>query len=105
MKKSIKCIAAALLAAAILLSFVTPLSAAARKEVRAEEALTADPNEEVNIVVKLEDAPALAYYPAGDIRAVDIDVVLSETELCAEQRYQAGLFAITASFPGACPVW
>lgn len=80
MKKSIKGIAAALLAAAILLSFVTPLSAAARTEVRAEEALTADPNEEVNIVVKLEGAPALAYYPAGDIRAAELSRRLIEEQ-------------------------
>ena len=74
MKKSIKAFAAALLAAVMVLLAGAPAPALV-KAAAPEEPVMA-PDEAVNLIVKLEGAPALAYYPAGDGRAASFSAGL-----------------------------
>ncbi|MBO6061039.1 MAG: S8 family serine peptidase [Clostridia bacterium] len=74
MKKSIKAFAAALLAAVMVLLAGAP--APALVKAAAPEEPVMPPDEAVNLIVKLEGAPALAYYPAGDGRAASFSAGL-----------------------------
>ncbi len=68
MKKSLKAIAASLIALAMMLFASVPAPNAAKAAGSDPVRACADPNETVNIIVKLEDAPALARFPLGDNR-------------------------------------
>jgi lactocepin len=74
MKKSIKAFAAALLTAAMVLLAGAPDPALVKASAAKEPVMAAD--EAVNLIVKLEGAPALAYYPAGDERAASFSAGL-----------------------------
>lgn len=74
MKKSIKAFAAALLAAVMVLLAGAPASTLVKAAAAKEPVMAAD--EAVNLIVKLEGAPALAYYPAGDERAASFSAGL-----------------------------
>ena len=74
MKKSIKAFAAALLAAVMVLLAGAPDPALVKAAAPEEPVMAAD--EAVNLIVKLEGAPALAYYPAGDGRAASFSAGL-----------------------------
>ncbi|MBQ3938186.1 MAG: S8 family serine peptidase [Clostridia bacterium] len=74
MKKSIKAFAAALLAAVMVLLAGAPDPALVKAAAPEEPVMAAD--EAVNLIVKLEGAPALAYYPAGDERAASFSAGL-----------------------------
>ncbi len=101
MKKSIRILAAALLAAAMLFSSAVSAlrfpPANARTELREDEPARYDPAETVNIIVKLTDAPVLAKYSPDDACAKE-----AAAELRAKQ--DALIALINETFAGSAPI-